>query len=213
MLLLIDNFDSFSYMLADLIRQSGQELVVLRNDVSPEELAEIPFKGLILSPGPGKPSEAGNLMQILKDWHDKVPVLGVCLGHQAIGGFFGADLVKNTVPVHGKVHKVSKNRRDRFTDLLPKEFNVTRYHSLQLANLPGCLDCILETECGEIMGISHKTLPILGVQYHPEALLTEFGLELIKNWIWASGLVDLNSLELLNADQSPQYQDIFSNQK
>ncbi|MFN3998673.1 anthranilate synthase component II [Algoriphagus sp.] len=183
MLLLIDNFDSFSHILADLIRQTGEELIIFRNDASLEEIEKIDFKGLILSPGPGIPVDAGNLMAVFEKYHQKVPVLGVCLGHQAIGEFFGAELVKNQVPTHGKVHLVRKTQTHFFTQNLPDQFNVTRYHSLQLRNLPDCLEVILETESGEIMGMAHKTLPILGIQYHPEAHLTEFGLELVKNWI------------------------------
>lgn len=183
MLLLIDNFDSFSHILADLIRQTGEELRVIRNDASLEEIEKINFKGLILSPGPGIPSDSGNLLSVIEKYHRHIPVLGVCLGHQAIGEFFGAELVKNRVPTHGKVHVVRKTNPHFFTQNLPDQFEVTRYHSLQLRNLPDCLDVILETESGEIMGMAHKTLPILGIQYHPEAHLTEYGLELMKSWV------------------------------
>lgn len=183
MLLLIDNFDSFSDILADLIRQTGEELVILRNDVTLTDLESIDFQGLILSPGPGIPSKSGNLKAIFERYHDKIPVLGVCLGHQMIGEFFGAELVKNPLPTHGKVHRVRKAKTHFSTESLPESFNVTRYHSLQLQNLPDCLECILETESGEIMGIAHKSLPILGIQYHPEAYLTEYGLELVSGWL------------------------------
>jgi anthranilate synthase component 2 len=183
MLLLIDNFDSFSHILADLIRQTGEDLIILRNDVSVTKLEDLNFEGLILSPGPGIPSNSGNLNAIFRKYHDRVPILGVCLGHQAIGEFFGAELVKNQVPTHGKVHAVKKVKAHPLTKSLPERFLVTRYHSLQLQNLPDCLESILETESGEIMGIAHKTLPILGIQYHPEAHLTEFGLELILSWV------------------------------
>lgn len=183
MLLLIDNFDSFSHILADLIRQSGEELLILRNDINPSQLEKLDFRGLILSPGPGIPSHSGHLMAIFEKYHDRVPVLGVCLGHQAIGEFFGAELVKNPVPVHGKVHEVRKTKPHFFTESLPEKFSVTRYHSLQLKNLPDCLESILETESGEIMGMAHRTLPILGIQYHPEAYLTEYGLELVRDWL------------------------------
>lgn len=196
MLLLLDNFDSFSHILADLIRQTGAELTILRNDVSLEEIERIDFQGLILSPGPGIPSKSGNLAAILAKYFDKIPVLGVCLGHQAIGEFFGAELVKNIVPTHGKVHWVRKTKSHFFTENLPEGFQVTRYHSLQLKNLPDCLECILETESGEIMGIAHKTLPVLGIQYHPEAYLTAYGLELISNWV--QGIKDLKIGRLKN---------------
>ncbi len=188
MLLLIDSFDSFSHILADLIRQSGEELLILRNDVSLSDLEVLNFDGLILSPGPGIPAKSGNLLAIFQKYHQKVPVLGVCLGHQAIGEFFGAALVKSPIPVHGKVHEVRKTKPHFFTETLPERFRVTRYHSLQLKNLPACLECILETDPGEIMGIAHRSLPILGIQYHPEALLTEFGLELVRQWLESCGL-------------------------
>ena len=183
MLLLIDNFDSFSHILADLIRQTGVELIIRRNNVTLAEIEKIHFEGLILSPGPGIPSASGNLMPILEKYVDQVPILGVCLGHQAIGEFFGAKLVKNAVPTHGKVHSVHQTKPHFFTQGLPESFQVTRYHSLQLTELPDGLESILETESGEIMGMAHRTLPILGIQYHPEAYLTEYGLDLIQNWL------------------------------
>ncbi|MBN3520655.1 aminodeoxychorismate/anthranilate synthase component II [Algoriphagus lutimaris] len=183
MILLIDNFDSFSHMLADLVRQTGAELKIVRNDTSLEEIQAIEFSAMILSPGPGKPDQAGNLMEIFEEYYKKVPVLGVCLGHQAIGEFFGAALVKNDIPVHGKVQQVKKVSAHPFTTGLPDTFNVTRYHSLQVENIPSILEVLLETQKGEVMGIAHRELPILGIQYHPEAFLTEYGLKLIQNWI------------------------------
>jgi anthranilate synthase component 2 len=185
MLLLIDNFDSFSHILADLIRQTGVVLEVVRNDISLSELEQMNFEGLILSPGPGRPSEAGNLMQILEKYHLSKPILGVCLGHQAIGEFFGASLIPNPVPTHGKVRQVIKSTPHEYTQSVPNQFRVTRYHSLQLANLPSELLSILESESGEIMGIAHCRLPILGIQYHPEAYLTEYGLEIVRDWVIA----------------------------
>ena len=182
MLLLIDNFDSFSHILADYLRQTGKELKIVRNDVNIESLKSEFFEGVILSPGPETPSLAGNLMDILEYYHDKLPVLGVCLGHQAIGEFFGAKLVKGKFPVHGKVHKVKKVANHSILNNLPDEFDVTRYHSLVLEDLPPSFQILLETFQGEIMALSHRELPIIGIQYHPEAHLTEFGLEIIKNW-------------------------------
>ena len=170
MLLLIDNFDSFSHMLADLIRQTGEELQVVRNDVSLAELKSIQFEGLILSPGPGIPKQAGNLMAILEEYHQRTPILGVCLGHQAVGEFFGASLVKNRKPTHGKVYAVNKVGQPELLENLPKTFQVTRYHSLQLQQLPQEIIPILETNSGEIMGIQHSFLPIVGVQYHRRRL-------------------------------------------
>lgn len=183
MILLLDNFDSFSHMLADLIRQTGEELIVCRNDVPLEEIKNIDFDGLVLSPGPGVPSEAGNMNAILKYYYSKLPILGVCLGHQAIGEFFGAKLIKNTIPTHGKVRAVRLNGTHEFTASLPEEFMVTRYHSLIVQDLPADLEVLIESLEGEVMGLAHKSLPIFGIQYHPEAYLTEYGLELIKNWV------------------------------
>lgn len=183
MLLLIDNFDSFSYILADMIRQTGSSLRMVRNDVALAEIVTSQYQGIILSPGPGIPRDSGNLMQVLDYYHDKLPILGICLGHQAIGEYFGANLQKNKHPVHGKISKVIQVRPSPLLKGLPSTFKVTRYHSLQLFDLPSQLEVILLTEQGEIMGMTHQSLPILGVQYHPEAYLTEYGLELVENWI------------------------------
>jgi len=187
MLLLIDNFDSFSHMLADLILQTGQELKIVRNDVTVESLQDLSFDGLILSPGPGRPATSGNLMQILEAFHQTKPILGVCLGHQAIGEFFGAKLIKNDPPTHGKVRRVFRHESHPCLDGLPDDFSVTRYHSLQLSDLPEALSPLLKTKEDEMMALAHTDLPIFGIQYHPEALLTEYGLEMIQNWLhWAN---------------------------
>ena len=183
MLLLIDNFDSFSHILADYVRQVGVDLKIVRNDVPLAELIQEEYEGLILSPGPGIPRQAGNLMEVLDYYHDKLPILGICLGHQAIGEYFGATLGKGRKPVHGKVSKVTRAKTHIMLEGLPDSFMVTRYHSLELTHLPPILEAILTTDQGEIMAISHKFLPIFGVQYHPEAHLTEGGLEMIRNWV------------------------------
>ena len=183
MVLLIDNFDSFSHILADYFMQAGLEIEILRNDVDLEIIKEKEWRGLILSPGPETPSRAGNLMQILEYFHDKIPVLGICLGHQAIGQFFGADLVKSSKPVHGKVHPVFQVNEHEMLRGLPSSFQVTRYHSLEIKEIPESLEVLLATKDNEIMMMAHKFLPIVGIQYHPEAVLTEFGKETIGNWI------------------------------
>lgn len=183
MLLLIDNFDSFSHILADYFLQMGMELKIVRNDVPLADLIEQPFEGLILSPGPETPAKAGNLMQILEYFHSRIPVLGVCLGHQAIGEYFGASLVKSSEPVHGKVHSVNIVSQNALLNNLPKRFEVTRYHSLELKDLPETLEILLETDAGVVMAMSHTSLPIFGIQYHPEAHLTQFGKEIIANWL------------------------------
>ena len=183
MLLLIDNFDSFSYILADSIRQTGAELKIVRNDVALAVLLEEEYNGIILSPGPGIPENAGNLMEVLDYYHDKLPILGICLGHQAIGQFFGAKLVKSSKPVHGKLSEVIQVKAHAILQGFPEAFEVTRYHSLELEELPSDLEVILTTSQGEIMALAHTLLPIIGVQYHPEAYLTDMGLELIRNWV------------------------------
>jgi anthranilate synthase component II len=183
MVLLIDNFDSFSHILADYFRQSGLDLQIFRNDVDLEILKKKDWEGLILSPGPEVPAKAGNLLQILEYYHDKIPVLGICLGHQAIGEFFGAKLVKSRKPVHGKVHSVFQLNEHDILRGIPSSFEVTRYHSLEITDLPDCLQVLLETKDREAMAVVHKSLPVVGIQYHPEAYLTQFGIEIIRNWV------------------------------
>lgn len=170
-------------MLADYLRQAGADLKIVRNDVPLSDLIGEDYEGIILSPGPEVPHTAGNLMAILSYYHDKLPILGICLGHQAIGEFFGAELTKGAKPVHGKVHMVRKVVDHPVLDGLPHIFNVTRYHSLELRCLPDVLEVILETDQKEVMAIAHSHYPILGIQFHPEAHLTEYGLELITNWV------------------------------
>lgn len=186
MYLFIDNFDSFSHILADYVRQCGVQLKIVRNDVSLAELRGLTYEGLIMSPGPGIPSQAGYLMEILEYYHDKLSVLGICQGHQAIGEFFGAKLNKSSQPMHGKVTEVIRAEEHPILEGLPNRFNVTRYHSLELRELSPVLEMILTTEKGEVMAISHKSLPIVGLQFHPEAHLTTHGLKIIQNWIWES---------------------------
>jgi anthranilate synthase component 2 len=182
-LLLIDNFDSFSHILADSIRRTGADIKIVRNDVPLSELVKVDYEGLILSPGPGTPPKAGNLMEVLDYYHDKLPILGVCLGHQAIGLFFGAKLVKSKKPVHGKVSEVFQLFKHPVLQGAPDSFKVTRYHSLELSDLPPILRVSLATEKGEVMGFTHAVLPLFGIQFHPEAHLTEFGLKMISNWV------------------------------
>lgn len=172
-------------MLADYFLRTGVELHIVRNDVSLEELKRENYQALVISPGPETPAKAGNLMEILGHYVDKVPILGVCLGHQAIGQYFGAELVKSRRPMHGKVSLVSQTGGHPLFANLPKTFQVTRYHSLELTNLPNTLETILVAENGEIMGIAHRSLPIIGVQFHPEAHLTVHGLEMITAWVFA----------------------------
>ncbi|RYC71239.1 anthranilate synthase component II [Spirosoma sordidisoli] len=183
-LLLLDNYDSFTFTLVDYLRQAGADCRVVRNDEPFERLVAQPVDGVVLSPGPGRPKQAGRLLDIIDYYHRRVPMLGVCLGHQAIGEWAGASLGPALQPMHGKVSRVRVGTHpDPLLTGLPDSFSVTRYHSLVLTQLPASLDCILETESGEVMGIRHRTLPLWGVQFHPEAVLTEWGLPLLTNWI------------------------------
>lgn len=180
--LLIDNYDSFTYNLYDYFLQLGTSCVVLRNDEkSISEILLIDFDLLVFSPGPQRPKDAGLMMTLIEYFHDKKPILGICLGHQGIGQYFGANLKKARLPIHGKTSELYHNQHPLF-DNLPAHFSVMRYHSLILEkqeNSP--LDVIAHTEEGEVMAIAHQTLPIIGVQFHPESILTEHGLKLLEN--------------------------------
>ena len=185
MLLVIDNYDSFTYNLCDYFHQLEQELYVIRNDEkTADELKKYKFSGLVLSPGPGTPQSSGNLMQIIKYWHNKIPILGICLGHQAIGSFFGAELIKAPYPMHGKISEIELCNHSMWNDI-PQKIKVCRYHSLVLKFNNS--DCITETAICKTdntnMAIAHKKLPIWGIQFHPEAILTEFGIDILKNWL------------------------------
>ncbi|SNC77424.1 anthranilate synthase component 2 [Hymenobacter gelipurpurascens] len=184
-LLLLDNFDSFTYNLLDYFRQLECEVLVRRNDVSLESLEELKFEGIVLSPGPGTPQEAGILGQVIEAWHQRVPMLGVCLGHQALGQFFGAELTRGALPMHGKVSEIEWMQPDALWQDLPARMPVTRYHSLILQHLPPALEvlaCTVDLH-QEIMAFRHQSLPLYGVQFHPEALLTPDGLALLGNWV------------------------------
>lgn len=183
MILLIDNFDSFSHILADYFKRSGEAVMVVRNDVPLDALSDLEFTALVLSPGPGRPEDAGNLMQILTHYVDKVPVLGVCLGHQAIGTLFGANLQRGIRPMHGKVSWVNQTSQQPFLRQVPDRFQVTRYHSLVLTGLPPELEVVLETDQGEVMALCHHKLPVIGLQFHPEAHLSQYGEKIIRNWV------------------------------
>lgn len=182
-ILLLDNFDSFSYNLLDYLGRVGVVCEVFRNNIDLQGITKKNYTGVLLSPGPGKPKEAGNLMQVLEYYHNKLPILGVCLGHQAIGEFFGASLTKAQKPMHGKISKISVINENALFYGLPQSFDVVRYHSLVLQNLPECLEITALSQEKEIMALKHKFLPIYGLQFHPEAALTEFGLQMITNWV------------------------------
>lgn len=184
MILLIDNYDSFTYNLADYFMQLGEEVMVVKNDeYSIEELNKISFKHLVLSPGPKTPKETKNLMKIIHRFHLEKPILGVCLGHQALGEFFGAKLHKAIKPMHGKTSNIYHHGKKLF-HALPNSFKVCRYHSLVIdINSINDLELSAYTSDNECMGFDHIHLPISGIQFHPEAILTEYGKEILKNWL------------------------------
>lgn len=183
-LLLLDNFDSFTYNLLDYLQQVGCEVVVCRNDAPLPALQELVLDGIVLSPGPGTPAAAGVMPAVIREYHRRLPMLGVCLGHQALGEFFGAELRRAARPMHGKVSEVTWLTASPLSAGLPSRMPVTRYHSLVLDSLPPCLEVLARTtDEGDIMALRHRTLPLYGVQFHPEALLTPNGLALLGNWV------------------------------
>lgn len=181
--LVVDNFDSFTYMLVDYLQQAGARCRVVRNNESWNSLIGESVDAVVLSPGPGIPQQAGHLLDVIAHYYQRVPMLGVCLGHQALGEFFGATLTQADRPMHGKVSVIRTQTDDVLWRGMPTEFAVTRYHSLVLTDLPPQLVGTAITEQNEVMALRHRTLPLWGVQFHPEAALTEYGLALIENWI------------------------------
>ena len=188
-ILLVDNYDSFTYNLYDYWLRLGVSCSVVRNDeLDFNTFKQIQFKGLVLSPGPEKPKDAGLLMDLIDYYHDKKPILGICLGHQGIGEYFGATLLKGKVPVHGKTSIIHHRQHSIFKDL-PTDIEVMRYHSLELQQFEHTdLDVIASTSDNVVMAIAHQHLPIHGVQFHPESILTQFGLEMMDNWLKTVGI-------------------------
>ena len=183
-ILLIDNYDSFTYNLADYFLQLNTDCTVTRNDDPVlEKLGVDDFDGLVLSPGPQQPKDAGRMMELIEKFYKLKPILGICLGHQGLGQFFGATLRKAKLPVHGKTSILFHKGHLLFSGL-PDQFEVMRYHSLILDDfLDTPILPIAETADGEIMAITHRRLPLLGVQFHPESILTAHGLEMLQNWL------------------------------
>jgi anthranilate synthase component 2 len=185
MLLMIDNYDSFTYNLVQYFGELGEEVVVHRNDqITLEEVARLAPRRIVISPGPCSPKEAGISVPLIQTYAGKFPILGVCLGHQSIGYAFGGEVVHAKELMHGKVSEVHHHNIGVFRGL-PNPFRATRYHSLAVRRetLPEVLEVTAWTEDGEIMGMRHKTLPIEGVQFHPESILTEHGHQLLKNFL------------------------------
>ena len=188
-LLMIDNYDSFTYNIVQYFGELGAQVAIYRNDeITIEELDALfqqgQFERLCISPGPCSPNEAGISIAAIKHFAGKLPILGVCLGHQAIGAAFGGNIVRSQTQMHGKTSLMTTDQQGVFADLL-RQFTINRYHSLAIdrATLPACLQVTAWTDDGEIMGVRHTNLPIEGVQFHPESILTEHGHAMLKNFL------------------------------
>lgn len=185
MLLMIDNYDSFSYNLMRYFKEIGEEIQIYRNDkITIEEIEEMNPKGIVISPGPKSPEDSGICLHIVRRFKGEIPILGICLGHQVIAYEFNSPVIKGKEPVHGKVHEIRNDGKGVFKNL-PEEFKVTRYHSLEVDReaLSDEIEITAETEDGVIMGIRHKKYNIEGVQFHPEAVLTEYGHDILRNFV------------------------------
>ncbi|MCL6585027.1 MAG: aminodeoxychorismate/anthranilate synthase component II [Anoxybacillus sp.] len=185
MILMIDNYDSFTYNLVQYLGELGEELIVKRNDeVTIEEIEAMRPDFLMISPGPCSPNEAGISLAAIEYFAGKIPIFGVCLGHQSIAQVFGGDVVRAQKLMHGKTSQIFHDGKTIFANL-PNPFTATRYHSLivKKETLPTCFDVSAWTTDGEIMAIRHKTLPMEGVQFHPESIMTTHGMELLRNFI------------------------------
>ncbi|MEG0717862.1 MAG: aminodeoxychorismate/anthranilate synthase component II [Comamonas sp.] len=188
-LLMIDNYDSFTYNIVQYFGELGAQVIVVRNDESTldEVVALVEREGvqrIVISPGPCSPAEAGISVAAIQHFAGKLPVLGVCLGHQSIGAAFGGDIIRAGQQMHGKTSVISTDQKGVFADL-PAQFTVNRYHSLVIdkTTLPDCLQVTATSEDGEIQGVRHTTLAVEGVQFHPESILTEHGHAMLKNFL------------------------------
>jgi anthranilate synthase/aminodeoxychorismate synthase-like glutamine amidotransferase len=185
MILVIDNYDSFTFNLVQYLGALGQELKVFRNDaVTLAEIERLMPTSIVISPGPGRPENSGIIIQAIKEFAGKIPILGVCLGHQAIGAAFGGEVVGAPTIMHGKTSNIIHDNLTIFKGL-PNPFCATRYHSLVVSpeSLPACLEISAKTEDGVIMGLRHRTLVVEGVQFHPESILTEAGMKMLSNFV------------------------------
>ena len=185
MLVLIDNYDSFTYNLVQYLGELGEDVRVIRNDaITLAEVEAMAPARIVVSPGPCSPAEAGISVPLIKAFAGRIPILGVCLGHQSMGAAFGGDIVHARALMHGKTSQIHHANVGVFTGL-PNPLTATRYHSLAISRdtLPDCLEITAWTEDGEIMGARHKTLAVEGVQFHPESILTQCGHELLKNFL------------------------------
>jgi anthranilate synthase component II len=185
MLLMIDNYDSFTYNLVQYFGILGEEVKVFRNDrITLEEIETLAPERIVISPGPCSPAEAGISMPLISRFAGEIPILGVCLGHQSIGAAFGGNVIRSDYLMHGKTSSIHHDGKGLFASL-PNPFQATRYHSLvvERSSLPECLEMTAWVEEGEIMGLRHREHPVWGVQFHPESILTEKGIEILKNFL------------------------------
>ncbi|MGA2152472.1 MAG: aminodeoxychorismate/anthranilate synthase component II [Geobacteraceae bacterium] len=185
MLLMIDNYDSFTYNLVQYFGELGEEVRVFRNDrITLEEIENLRPARIVISPGPCSPEEAGISVPAIRKFAGKIPILGVCLGHQAIGAAFGGKIIRSAYLMHGKTSPIHHDGKELFKGL-PNPFEATRYHSLvvERGTLPACLEMTAWVAEGEIMGLRHRELPVWGVQFHPESILTVGGMELLRNYL------------------------------
>lgn len=182
-MILIDNYDSFTYNIVQYLQELGIQPKVFENDkITIEELKNLKFESIIISPGAGNPDTAGISMDVIKEFYKTKKILGVCLGHQCIAQFFGGKVIKSPNPTHGKTSKIYFDKKSKLFEGMKQGFPATRYHSLEVTNIISPLKITARTKNGTIMTIEHNTLPIYGVQFHPEAILSEYGHKLFKNF-------------------------------
>jgi anthranilate synthase/aminodeoxychorismate synthase-like glutamine amidotransferase len=185
MLLVIDNYDSFTYNLVQYFGELGADPQVKRNDaITPDEVEKMKPQKIVISPGPGRPEEAGISMELIREFGGKIPILGVCLGHQCMGEVYGGKVVRAGRLMHGKTSPIQHDGNGVFQGL-PNPFEATRYHSLivEKNSVPSCLEVCAETAEGEIMGLRHREYPVHGVQFHPESILSKEGKDLLANFL------------------------------
>jgi para-aminobenzoate synthetase component II len=183
MIVVIDNYDSFTYNLVQYLGELGEDLRVFRNDkVTIEEIQHIHPARILISPGPGTPHDAGISEKVVQHFYKSVPILGVCLGHQAIGEVFGGKVVRAPSLMHGKISQIFHDGKTLFRGL-PQGFPATRYHSLVVSDVPACLEVSAETKEGVVMGLRHRDFPTEGIQFHPESIMTVAGKSLLKNFL------------------------------
>ncbi|MEW6129726.1 MAG: aminodeoxychorismate/anthranilate synthase component II [Acidobacteriota bacterium] len=187
MILVIDNYDSFTYNLVQYLGEMGQDVQVYRNDeITLQQIAQLKPDKMVISPGPGTPDSAGITLSLIKEFAGKIPILGVCLGHQSIGQVFGGKVIRAPYLMHGKISEICHDNQTIFRGL-PYRFKATRYHSLIVDkdSVPDCLEVSATTPDGIVMGLRHKKFPVEGVQFHPESIMTDHGKRLLENFVKA----------------------------